>query len=64
MFTHSSDDESFGSNILTAAVIAGSALLLYAFAASPVAQPAPQVAATPAAVHQVIVTAHASRHVS
>lgn len=64
MFTHSSDDESFGSNFLTAAVIAGSALLLYAFAASPIAQPAPQAAAAPAATHQVVVTAHASGHVS
>lgn len=64
MFTHSSDDKSFGSNILTAAVIAGSALLLYAFAASPIAQPAPLATATPVAVHQVVVTAHPSGHVS
>jgi CBS-domain-containing membrane protein len=64
MFTHSSGDETFGSNILTTAVIAGSALLLYAFAASPIAQPAARVAATPVAVHQVVVTGHASGHVS
>jgi len=51
MLTQSSSGESFGT-ILTAAIIAGSAFLLYAFVAGSATNPAPQTAHAQAAVEQ------------
>jgi hypothetical protein len=64
MLTQSSDSESLGTNVLTAAVIAGSALMLYAFVATPLGTPAAQVVRAPAAIQQVVVKAPAPSHVS
>jgi hypothetical protein len=64
MLSRSSDSDSFGTNVLTAAVIAGSALLLYAFVATPIGKPEAQVARAPAVIQQVVVKAPAPSHVS
>lgn len=67
MLTHSTisesaTGESWGANVLTGAVILGSALMLYAALAVPQRQPAAQAAAAVPAIEQVVVTAPA--HVS